>query len=262
MNRIKYNEKKILVTGSGSGLGKFLCKKLDADDFSRKNATEFFTTNHNYDTIIHTAFNRSSNPLKSDFRSYLDDNIFLTERLTKIPHQKFIYISSIDIYPKDLPLVGEEDDFLVDGIGGWYGRSKLIAEEIVKKNCKNSLILRPSAMIGKDSRENSLIKILKNLPTKLTLSPYSSFNYILHDDVLSFIRKAVDQNLEGTFNLASSSNIDLQTVVKKYDNKNIEFGEFLYKTQQLNNNKAKSVSDVFNKSSLDNIEIFKKMISF
>jgi nucleoside-diphosphate-sugar epimerase len=192
----------------------------------------------------------------------LEDNLFLTEKLAKISCRKFIYISSIDVYPKSLKDSEESDDFLLSDVNAPYSQFKLIAETIVRKNCQNFLILRPSAMIGKDSRENSLIKILKNLPTKLTLSPDSSFNYILHDDVLSFIRRAVDQNLEGVFNLASSSNVDLQTVVKKYDNNNVEFGDFLYKTPQLNNNKAKSVSDVFNKSSLDNVEIFKKMTSF
>ena len=248
---------KILVTGADSGLGKFLSNHLNAKSFTRKNNIKEITTKETYDYIIHSAFKRSSKLNYFALNNYLEDTIFLTNELSKIPCEKFIYISSIDVYPKGDKEVREDEDFVIDDNIGIYAKTKLLCEEIVKRNCRNYLILRPSAMLGIDSKENSLIKILNNSSSKISVSSQSTFNYILHQDVLDFIQNSLKKDLKGIYNLASSENIKIGTITEKFNIKNIEFGNYLYKTPILNNNKAREISDLFSKSSLDNIKIFK-----
>lgn len=253
---------RILVTGTSSGLGKFINKKLkDADSLTRESSELILNEGRHYDIIIHSAFNSAGDIKHSSFKNYLNDNIFLTEKLTKLPHKKFIYISSIDVYPKNLDSVNEENNFLIRDIENYYGFTKLVAEEIVKNNCKDFLILRPSAMLGIDSRENSLTKILKNNVTQLSLSDKSNFNYILHEQVFSFIEKALEKDAQGIFNLCSSSNLFLSEVVNKYaKNNEIKFGNFIYKTPLVQNHKAIAINKDFQKTSLENLESFQDLL--
>ena len=88
---------KILITGTNSGLGKYLASQFrDADRLDRSKTTSDFR-DKNYDIIIHAAakvthYNWDDN-IPYDF---LEDNLFLTENLLKLDCSKFIYISSID----------------------------------------------------------------------------------------------------------------------------------------------------------------------
>ena len=87
-----------LITGINSGLGKYLYESL-SHSVGLNRSTNFETIKHiEYDTIIHCAFNKENNI--SDYKKYLDDNIFLTQRLKKLKYKKFVYISSVDVYQK------------------------------------------------------------------------------------------------------------------------------------------------------------------
>ena len=92
-----------------------------------------------------------------------EDNVFLTRDLANIPHNKFVLISSID-QSKNSP----------------YGVSKKISEIVVKKICSNYLIIRPSALLGKEMRKNTFQKIIHN--EDIVLTPESVMNYVLYQD--------------------------------------------------------------------------------
>lgn len=250
---------RVLVTGNRSGLGRFLFEGLGADGFNRKNnIDELLRNKAHYDVIIHCAFNLKNKIHLSEYGSYLNDTIFLAEKLSSIPHKKFIFFSTIDVYPKSLNVAAENSDFTVSDVEGIYAHSKLLCETIVKKNSKDCAILRLSALLGKYSRKNSLIKILTEKNAALTLSPESTFNYVLHDDILVFIKEIISQNLNGTYNLCASSNISLKEVVDHFEIAKVSFGNFIYKTLNVPNQKVALANKVFQKTSLENIEIFKK----
>ena len=101
-----------------------------------------------------------------------EDNTFLTRELTKIPHKKFIFISSI-YEAKDSP----------------YGVTKRLSEIIVKQLCDEYLILRPSALLGKEMKKNTFQKILSGEDIALTSN--TIMNYVLYEDVLNAIKSDV-----------------------------------------------------------------------
>ena len=87
---------KYIITGIGSGLGKYLHKNIpNSVGMDRNNQHIVMTQIEPTDKIIHCAFNKT-NDIK-DYNGYLEDNIFLTQRLSELGN-KLIYISSIDVY--------------------------------------------------------------------------------------------------------------------------------------------------------------------
>jgi len=254
-------KEKILITGSASGLGKYFYENLSGKGLDRDTSFEELEKikKQGVDIIIHCAFNSSKNVNSNSLNSYLKDNIFLTKNLVPIPHKKFIFISSIDVYPKDQNIHSEEEIINLDSIDDIYGITKLMSEAIVKNNCKNYLILRCSALLGKYSRKNSLIKIIENDECNLTLSGKSEFNYVLHSDILEFIKFAIKKNLQGVYNMVSFQNITLSEIVNIFGKK-VNFGKYVYKTGQIDNSKIASIFPVFKKTSIEIINKFTKEI--
>lgn len=242
-----------LITGSSSGLGKYLHQNLGGASFNRKAIKD-----KEADIIIHCAFNRARDINSQNLYQYLADNVFLTKRLTKIPHKKFIYISSIDVYPQSNEKHFEGEVIDIDKVSNMYGFTKLASESLIRNLCPNFLILRCAALLGKDSNENSLIKISKEARPTLTLSSNSVFNYILHKDVLEFIKLAIGKDLQGIYNLASSKNIAL-TEVAAMLGKKVDFGNYVYNTGKIENSKITSIFPAFKKTSKEVILEFTKI---
>lgn len=198
---------KYLVTGVDSGLGKYLYNKLDdAHGLSRENSNKKLP--ESVDTIIHCAFNRSSNV--ENLYKYIDDNLFLTKRLLELhTFNKFIYISSVDVYNSNQTM---------------YSSFKRYTEAVVS-HYSNIVILRLPVLLGKGMKPNHITRMLSEKNPKLTLSSLSTFNYILYEDVLSFL----NYYIHGTYDLISSGNVSLGEVAKEL-NVDVEFGDFVYET--------------------------------
>ena len=219
---------KYLVTGIKSGLGKYLFKNLlNSDGLYRNNFEEI--SSNKYDIIIHCAFNKKNILAYNEYYDYLDDNVFLTQRLLNLPYKKFIYISSVDIY----------------GNNNMYSMFKQFAESIVIKN-NNIVILRLPVLLGSEMKPNHLFKMLKN--EKISLSDKSTFNYILYSDLLNII---LNYNFTNTiYNIVSNDTISLKYISNEL-NINPIFGSFIYNTP---NN---FINPVFtNKTSLETIREF------
>ena len=217
---------KILITGTNSGLGKWLSTQLaHCDKFTRNDKISDFEQ-HTYDLIIHCAATVTHCGWKNAPYSLFEDNVFLTRELVKIPHKKFILISSIDQI-KNSP----------------YGVSKRLAEIVVRDFCDKYLILRPSALLGKEMRKNSFQKILSN--EDIPLTPQTIMNYILYEDVLD----AIKSGGEGTKFLRANKDITLLEVVEAL-NKKVNFGSIHFEVESVE-------SDIdTKKTSRDNVLIF------
>jgi nucleoside-diphosphate-sugar epimerase len=235
------------VTGVNSGLGRYVYEKIGRFAFTRDTTPEELEIikNSKIDLIIHCAF------------GHMEDNVALTKKLVSFPHKKFIFISSIDVYPKDGNKHREGELIGADSAKEEYGVTKLMCEDIVKKHCKDYLIIRPSALLGKYSRRNSLIKIIEDKKCSLSLSGKSRFNYILHSDALDFIKFAAQKNVQGIFNLTSSTNITLSQIADTLGKK-VKFGNFLYDAGDIDNGKACSIFPSFGKTSKEVITQFIK----
>ena len=178
--------------------------------------------------IIHCAGNVEHSDWSNVELGLFEDNVFLTRDLISIPHKKFVYISSID-EAKNSP----------------YGVTKRISEIIVKELCSEYLILRPSALLGKEMKRNTFQKIVSG--ENIALTKDTVMNYILYEDIL----KSVEDGYTGTKVLRSNSDITIEEVVNIFDKK-LEFGDIHYEVEYV-----KSDIDTC-KSSEDNIKIYKE----
>lgn len=247
---------KYLISGSSSGLGKYLHDQLGGIPFNRSGSNV-----KKADVIIHCAFNREKKVNSENLYQYLFDNVFLTKKLIKIPHKKFIYISSVDVYPKDNGKHSENEVIDVNQISSVYAITKIMSESLIQNLCPNFLILRCSALLGRDARENSLIKIIKEEKPTLSLSENSVFNFILHKDVLEFVKIAIGKNLQGVYDLSSSKNITLFEIAELLGKK-VSFGTYIYNVGDIDNKKASQVLASFRKTSREVINEFIKSITW
>jgi nucleoside-diphosphate-sugar epimerase len=248
---------KMLITGSISGLGRYLHENLGGLGLARANFKNDIREikGKGVDVIVHCAFNPAKDVDAQSLYSYLYDNVLITKELTALAHKKFIYISSIDVYPKNNTLHSEDEHIDVSSISTIYGLTKLMSESIIINNCRSYLILRPAALLGKYSRKNSLVRILDEKNCRLTLSSRSRLNYVLHSDVLNFIKFAIDKGLKGVHNVAASKNITLAQVANMAGNR-VKFGKYYYDAGNINNSKIVSIFPDFNKTSLEVIREF------
>jgi len=220
----------VLITGTNRGLGKWLSKQfLGCDKLTRE--TDRSSLKPHYDLIIHSAATVSHCSWDNAKLSLFEDNVFLTRDMAKIPHKRFVYISSIDQI-KNSP----------------YGVTKRISEIIVQNICKDYLILRPSSLVGNEMRKNSFQKIVNGEDIELT--PCTVMNYILYEDVLN----SIIENYSGVKVLRSSENITLKEVAEIFKKK-ISFGKIRYDAGDI-------MTDIDTaKTSRDNLLLYKEIIS-
>ena len=226
--------KEYLISGNGSGLGKYLYNNLpNSIGFGRDSFN--LVKREDFKAIIHCAFNKENTI--SNYYQYLEDNIFLTQELLNLRPQKFVYISTIDVYNPSTQM---------------YGIFKKFAESIVAKD-KDALILRCSMMLGPTMKPNHVTKIKNNEP-KIGLSGDSTFNYILMDDIREFIASGDYLQHSGIIDFMANDSIKLSKV-KNYFNSNTELGNYTYETLDLAFPRyIHTLNDKYNKSSLENLK--------
>lgn len=253
----------ILVTGANSGLGKHCCQVFQGIPFTRQ--TTFadiskYAYEKPFSVIIHAAFNTKSAIASDQLYTYLNDTMLLTKQLVQLPHEKFIFISSSDVYPKNDEVHQEDEVIHVRDIPEIYALSKLMSESIVQHEANQPLILRPTAMLGCYAKPNSVIKILTQDNPQLTLAANSTFNYIRHADISRFIQLAMAQDLTGIYNMAAASNIELAVVSEQFK-RPARFGGYTYRTGNIVNHKARLIFNHFYQTSLENIQLFLQEIN-
>jgi nucleoside-diphosphate-sugar epimerase len=226
---------KYLVTGIKSGLGKYLYENLpDTHGLDRGGFN--LIKDEEYDTIIHCAFNKAQTSTDiGDHYGYLEDNILLTQDLLKLKYRKFIYISTIDVYPPT-PNV--------------YGLFKIFAESIIKQK-PGTIILRCSMILGENTKPNHITK-LKDGIDRLTLSSQSKFNYILNSDILKFIESYSLRCPKGIIDFVANKPAKLGEVASMIS-PNTKLLSYTYNANYKWFNPIYDTYEEFNKSSIDNL---------
>jgi nucleoside-diphosphate-sugar epimerase len=225
--------KNFLVTGVSGGLGKYLFDNLpDANGLHRNNFEE--VCSESYETIIHCAYNKENQI--TDYKKYIEDNIFLLQKVKNINHQKFVYISSIDVYNT------EKNN---------YTLFKMFAESLLENK---DLSLRLSCLLGKDSKPNHVSKIISNVEL-ITLSENSTFNYILYSDLLSFFSEKMHTEKSGIYDFIANDFIYLKDVIS-FVNSKTKTGEYCYKSDYSFINPIYLEHPKYNVSSLEKLSSF------
>lgn len=249
----------ILTVGTGSGIGKYIYQTLGGKELTRATSPEELRAleKNGVDIIIHCARNDNTKVTSESLYNYINDNVFLTKRLTKIPHKKFIYFSSVEVYPKDRKEHFEDEIIDINELRTIYGVTKLMSETIVINDCKNYISIRAAALLGKEMKKNSFAQILADRHCKLSLAPNSNYNYVLYSDILEFIRYATKYDLTGIYNAAGAGNIKLSDLSDMIGAKP-QYGDYVYNIGEINTIKIAEIIPGFRRSSKENIEIFMK----
>lgn len=157
---------KILITGTTSGLGKYLAANFEVNQLVSWDRASFGGCFDPVDVIVHCAHDRID-PI---------NNIIMLRILRKVPHCRFFYISSIDVY-----------DFEEDNK---YADCKRECEILVRNYFDDYKIIRPSLMLGREMRKNTITRML--LGEQLTLSPDSMISCINYGAVMREIDNGCD----------------------------------------------------------------------
>ena len=226
---------KFLITGIGSGLGKYLYNTIPgALGLDRNNFN--LIKHEDFDVIIHCAFNKEN--AITNYKTYLDDNIFLTQRLKKLNYSKFIYISTVDVYQENPTM---------------YAHFKRFSETLLNKN---DLILRCPMMLGDTMKPNHATKIKDNIES-LGLSGESKFNYLLMSDLLEFFISKDYKQYNGVIDFVANGLVKLEDV-KQHFNSTTKLGEYVYENNLEFSNPIFKLTEKYNKSSLDNLKQYFK----
>jgi len=205
--------------------------------------------------IIHCAWKPPPRTTADRLYPYLADTLLLTQDLLAVPHRKFVFISTNEVYPPGPGLRREEDPIEVDAVRGTYATTKLMAEALIRQCSPNHLILRSAGLLGPYARKNAIRRILEDDPCQLTLAAESRLNYMLHADVGEFLRLAVDRDLEGVYNMASAEGVSLGEVADMFG-KRVLFGAYRYPMSELDNTKIAAIFPAFRKTSRTVIQQF------
>jgi nucleoside-diphosphate-sugar epimerase len=233
VSSFELSKSRCLISGTSSGVGRFLSKQLPfAKRYDRSsNILDF--KDKSFDVIFHCAYDKSYALGHKNLFEQLKSNIQLVEELCNINHKVFIFFSSIEIYSKEFNGKLSDHKLGSGDLFSKHGFFKIIGESIVASKAKNFIILRPSLMIGEDSRINTLMNIVRGNKGPFTLGKNSEFNLITHDQVWSFLQAVLAQEMRGVFNLCSGLNLSLDEVAQEVKNYNISWGDYNYKTPKI-----------------------------
>jgi nucleoside-diphosphate-sugar epimerase len=226
---------RFLITGAGSGLGKYLLNHIP-NSVGLKRGEYNLIKHEDFDTIIHCAFNKEN--IITDYKKYLEDNIFLTQDLKKLNSTKFIYISTVDVYQENPTM---------------YATFKRFAETLISSE---DLILRCPMMLGETMKPNHVTKLKDNIEF-LSLSGESEFGYLLMDDLVKFFVSGDYKQHKGIIDFVPKGTIKLK-YVKEHFNSTTQLGEYVYTNSLDYVNPIYTLNSKYNKTALDNLKSYFK----
>lgn len=133
--------------------------------------------------------------------------------LEKYKFQKYIYISTGDVYPDiSSPQTTQEDQPLPPERQSKYGFHKSLAEACVRHTAEQWLILRPAGFVGQGLKKNAIYDIVNG--AIFWLDPASRLQYINVDDFARILFDLVNlERWNEVYNVSASGTISMQDVI-------------------------------------------------
>lgn len=201
--------KKILITGANSYIGTSFedyISKLDDYQVDTVDMMDNLWKKHDfssYDVVFHVAGIAHIKEIPEIESLYYEVNrdlvIDVAKKAKNSGVKQFVFLSSMSIYGLTSGIITPNT---VPNPNTYYGKSKLQAEvglQLLRDDSFKISVLRPPMVYGKNCKGNfqSLIKIAK----KLSFFPYvnNQRSMIYIDNLSSFVKKAIDEELDGIF---------------------------------------------------------------
>ena len=181
------------IIGGNGFLGKEIANGLRKDNEIDIITKDCYVENSiEYDVLINANGNSkkylaNNNPLYDFDKSVV--SVF--DSIQYFNFKKYIYISSADVYghPVD-PIHSDENGKLSEHYMDSYGFHKYLSELIVKKYCADYLILRCSALIGKNMKKGVIKDIIDC--DVLRINTNSKMQFITNTEVSKIIQKLLE----------------------------------------------------------------------
>ena len=161
-----------------------------------------------FDHLVIAAANSSKRLGETDPMADFDRSVRLVMKaVVDFPAECVLHLSSIDVYNDTSDPARNAEDAPVDlRTLSVYGFHKRLAEDVVRRHARRSVIFRLAGMFGANSRKGPAHDILNGLP--IWVSPGSRFLLL---DTTTVVRAAWDLREYGgeTFNVAASDNVTL-----------------------------------------------------
>lgn len=189
-------------------------KKLRFIGINKKNYKNF--VGKKCDVLINASTNSKKFIANEDYQKDYKltvNNVINT--INDFDFSKYILVSSSEVYQyQNIKNSKENYKINPDNLSN-YGLNKFIAENILKRNSRNWLIIRCGGMIGNNLKKNPIFDLINK--KKLRVSLKSKFQFIdtkvVSDCILKLISKEINNEI---FNLSAKGNISLDQVVKKF----------------------------------------------
>jgi dTDP-4-dehydrorhamnose reductase len=218
--------KKILITGANGFLGQHLCNHLSHAGFAvtatgrgerrlmnhinyerleLTNAVEVaaFLKNNKFDVIVHTAALSKPDECENNRQHCIEVNVEATKHLLHSASSFFVYTSTDFIFGENGP---HTEDQLPEPLN-FYGESKLMAEQEVRKSGIQFSIVRPVFIYGKQlpgSRPTFIHWVKDNLEQKKIIKVVSDQQrtptYV--GDINAGIETIINKQATGDYHLA------------------------------------------------------------
>lgn len=250
--------KNILITGTSSGLGKYLSKKFKCTPFTRKSKNTKKIVNTKWDLIIHCAFNPKTFNI-IDFEKYYEDNIVLSNFISSLSGKK-IFISTCAIYDHIKNKIERKETARINikEIKNTYAKAKYICEKFF--DIDKNIIIRLGSVIGKEIRTGSTINtILNKKRSKIRLNESCKFSYVSYEEVYNFLSILLSKKKTGIYNFLRTDYLKLKDIQKKLNLSQIEYGDIKFNVTEAINYKSNKIYNLNNyTSSIDILNKYKK----
>jgi nucleoside-diphosphate-sugar epimerase len=136
------------------------------------------------------------------------------QSLTDFPCRCYVYLSSCDVYPDcSSPATTAESSTLDPARQTTYGFHKYLAEQCVRHQAPDGLVLRLGGFVGPGLRKNAVFDILRGGP--LYLDPDSALQYLNVDWAAATTLDLIDRGVRGEiFNLCGRGVVGLREIVE------------------------------------------------
>lgn len=230
---------KILITGANGFIAQYLIDKLtkenievyglDIQNDTALNLKKYFSVDiceqfnldEEFDYVIHlAAFNRTNIGADIDYDLYHKVNVIGTKNVAKYcKYKKFIFMSSVNIYDKNVEIITEESK--VNPIGN-YARSKWEAENILKELVSEEklVIIRASNVTGVKQKEVAIIPFffhnaINNKEINIFVPQNRTIQFLDVNDLAEAFLLIIKRNIYGTYNIAPENSIEIRQLAKK-----------------------------------------------